>query len=100
MKPQWLTSIGAVVLVLFLSACGSTTQAQHPTTPTTTKSTTGASCNKPLVKTASAPVEQARAKGYIEQTLATGTVNALPTGTLYASFVEVPQPKGTTITHE
>jgi quercetin dioxygenase-like cupin family protein len=72
----------------------------HPATPTTIKSATGASCNKPFVKTASAPVEQAKAKGYMAQILAMATVNALPTGTLYASVVEVPQPGGTTITHE
>jgi quercetin dioxygenase-like cupin family protein len=100
MKPRWLTSIWAVALVLFLSACGSAAQTVQPATPTTVKSTTGASCSKPLVKTASAPIEQARAKGYKTKTLATATVNALPTGTLYASFIEVPQPGGTTITHE
>ncbi len=100
MKPRWLTSMWAVALVLFLSACGSAAQTVHPAPPTTVKTTTGASCHKPLVKTASAPIEQGRAKGYMAQTLANATVNAPPTGALYASVVKVSQPGGTTITHE
>ncbi len=99
MKHRFLRLIWTVVLVLLVSACGTSSQAGPTSTPT--KAAAVQSCNNLTTSVVpSAPSDQAKALGFNGKKLAIGTVTALPTGTLYINLIAIAQAPGNSITHE
>ena len=100
MKRRFLRFIWIVVLVLLVSACGTSSQAGLTSTPT--KAATVQSCNNwtTSIVPSSAPSEQAKALGFNGKKLAIGTVTALPTGTLYINMIAISQAPGDSITRK
>jgi quercetin dioxygenase-like cupin family protein len=79
MNKRFLALVCTVLLVLLVSACGTSMQSAPVSTPTSNPAT---------------------AQGYSDQILATGKVAGLPAGTLYINVTDVPQAAGHTITHK
>jgi quercetin dioxygenase-like cupin family protein len=98
LKQRFFTIMWTVELFLLICACGTTSQSGPTLAPT--QAATKPDCQKPAVVTpTSTPSDQAKALGFVGTKLATGSVAALPTGTLYINVVEIPQPAGNSITH-
>src|SRR5712692_3291044 len=98
MKHRFLILIWTVVLVLLVSACGTSSQAGP--TPAPTKAAAVQSCNTTSLAPSSAPSDQAKALGFNGKKLAIGTMTALPTGSLYINIIAIAQASGNSITHE
>jgi quercetin dioxygenase-like cupin family protein len=79
MNKRFLALVCTCLLVLLVSACGTSTQSAPASTPTSNPAT---------------------AQGYSDQILATGKVAGLPAGPLYINVIDVPQAAGNKLTHK
>lgn len=84
------------IAVLTVAACGGAT-APSPAPATAAPATAAPSTAAPAA--ASAPPKPGDAVGFTSVVLAQGKLAALPEGTLFVNFLDVPQPAGNTISH-
>src|SRR6266480_6157203 len=107
MKKSISAYIYLVALAMLFTACGSTPAAQTTSSsvlhnaamPTT--SATGQGCEQgQTVTPTSTPSTQAQAKDSTDKTLATGQVDALPHGNLFANILSASQSAGSSVTHK
>src|SRR5690349_3756719 len=110
MKKSISAYLCLVALALLFTACGSTPAAQT-TSPSVlhtehnvaapTGSATAQGCQQTQTVTpTSTPSTQAQAKDSTDKTLATGQVDALPQGNLFANILSASQAPGSSMTHK
>src|SRR2546429_1627969 len=107
MKKSISAYIYLVALAMLFTACGSTPAAQTTSSSVLhnaampTASATGQGCEQgQTVTPTSTPSTQAQAKDSTDKTLATGQVDALPHGNLFANILSASQSPGSSITHK
>src|SRR6266567_2317774 len=112
MKKSISAYVCLVALALLFTACGSTPAAQTTSSSvlhnvaghsamTPTASATAQGCEQTQTVTpTSTPSTQAQAKDSTDKTLATGQVDALPQGNLFANILSASQAPGSSITHK
>jgi len=112
MKKSISACICLVALTMLFTACGSTPAAQttssslmhkgaEESAATPTTSATGQGCEQAQTATPTAtPSTQAQAKDSTDKTLATGQVDALPQGNLFANILSASQALGSSVTHK
>jgi len=112
MKKSISAYICLVALTMLFTACGSTPAAQttsssllhkgaEESAATPTTSAAGQGCEQAQTATPTAtPSTQAQAKDSTDKTLATGPVDSLPQGNLFANILSASQAPGSSVTHK
>src|ERR1700676_2166211 len=112
MKKSISACICLVALTMLFTACGSTPAAQTTSSSllhkeveqnaaTPSASATGQGCEQAQTATPTAtPSTQAQAKDSTDKTLATGQMDALPQGNLFANILSASQAPGSSVTHK